>query len=79
MAESFFASLETELLDRTSFRTRADARLAVFDSSRPSTTRPVATRPSTTCRRPTSRGGTVRTRSVLPNRRPSTEAGQLQL
>lgn len=31
MAESFFASLETELLDRTSFRTRADARLGVFD------------------------------------------------
>ena len=31
MAESFFASLETELLDRTFFRTRADARLAVFD------------------------------------------------
>jgi len=31
IAESFFASLETELLDRTSFRTRADARLAVFD------------------------------------------------
>lgn len=31
MAESFFASLETELLDRTTFRTRPDARLAVFD------------------------------------------------
>jgi putative transposase len=31
MAESFFASLETELLDRTTFRPRADARLAVFD------------------------------------------------
>jgi putative transposase len=31
MAESFFASLETELIDRTSWRTRADARLAVFD------------------------------------------------
>ncbi len=31
MAESFFASLETELLDRTTFRTRAEARLAVFD------------------------------------------------
>lgn len=31
LAESFFASLESELLDRTSFRTRADARLAVFD------------------------------------------------
>jgi putative transposase len=26
-----FASLETELLDRTRFRTRADARLAVCD------------------------------------------------
>lgn len=31
MAESFFASLETELIDRNSWRTRADARLAVFD------------------------------------------------
>ena len=31
MAESFFASLETELIDRSSWQTRADARLAVFD------------------------------------------------
>lgn len=31
MAESFFACLETELIDRSSWRTRADARLAVFD------------------------------------------------
>jgi putative transposase len=31
MADSFFASLETELIDRSSWRTRADARLAVFD------------------------------------------------
>jgi putative transposase len=31
MTESFFASLETELIDRTSWRTRADAPLAVFD------------------------------------------------
>ena len=31
MAESFFASLETELIDRSSWTTRADARLAVFD------------------------------------------------
>lgn len=31
LAESFFASLETELLDRTSFPTRGVARLAVFD------------------------------------------------
>ena len=31
MAESFFATLETELIDRSSWRSRADARLAVFD------------------------------------------------
>ena len=31
MAESFFASLETELIDRTVWRTRAEARAAVFD------------------------------------------------
>ena len=31
LAESFFASLETELIDRSSWRTRAEARLAVFD------------------------------------------------
>ena len=31
VAESFFATLETELIDRHSWRTRADARLAVFD------------------------------------------------
>jgi len=31
MAESFFASLECELIDRTTFRSHADAHLAVFD------------------------------------------------
>jgi len=31
VAESFFATLETELIDRTRWRTWADARLAVFD------------------------------------------------
>lgn len=31
MAESFFASLETELIDRSHWETRAEARLAVFD------------------------------------------------
>ena len=30
MAESFFASLECELLDRSTFRTKTEARLAVF-------------------------------------------------
>ena len=31
MAERFFASLECELLDRMHFRTREQARIAVFD------------------------------------------------
>jgi putative transposase len=30
MAEAFFAALECELLDRRSFRSQADARMAVF-------------------------------------------------
>ena len=30
MAESFFASLECELIDRKNFKTRTEARLAVF-------------------------------------------------
>jgi len=31
MCESFFATLETELLDRQKFQTQAEARLEVFD------------------------------------------------
>ena len=31
LCESFFATLECELLDRHSFRTQAEARMAVFD------------------------------------------------
>jgi putative transposase len=31
MAESFFATLECELLDRSTFRTRDQARAAIFD------------------------------------------------
>ena len=30
MAEAFFATLECELLDRRSFRSQAEARMAVF-------------------------------------------------
>ena len=30
MCESFFATLECELLDRTRFRTQAEAKMAVF-------------------------------------------------
>ena len=31
LAESFFASLETELFDRSRFETHRDARIAIFD------------------------------------------------
>ena len=31
LCESFFATLECELLDRTRFKTQVDARLAVFE------------------------------------------------
>ena len=31
MCESFFATLECELLDRRSFKTQAEARMAAFD------------------------------------------------
>jgi putative transposase len=31
MAESFFATLECELLDRRKFRTQAEARMAIFE------------------------------------------------
>ena len=31
MAESFFATLECELLDRRSFRTHAEAKMAIFE------------------------------------------------
>ena len=31
LCESFFASLETELIERKSFRNQAEARMAVFD------------------------------------------------
>jgi len=31
MCESFFATLECELLDRKSFKTQAEARMAVFN------------------------------------------------
>ena len=31
MCESFFATLECELIDRSTFHNRGDARVAVFD------------------------------------------------
>jgi putative transposase len=44
-AESFMASIKTELTKRQTFKTRDDARLAVFSTSKPSTTRNAGTQP----------------------------------
>ena len=46
VAESFFAKLETELLDLHMFRSRDHARLAIFEWIEGSTTAGAATRPS---------------------------------
>ena len=49
VAESFFATLETELLDRTSFPTQNHARAAIFDhTSKASTTPTGGAQPSDT-------------------------------
>lgn len=56
MAESYFASLECELIDRTRFRTREEARREVFLTSRASTTPGGCTRRWATCRRRSSSG-----------------------
>jgi hypothetical protein len=45
LAESFFSSLQVELLDRQSWATRQQLANAIFSGSRPGTTRPGAIRP----------------------------------
>ncbi len=57
VAESFFATLETEPLDRHTFPTRDQARSAVFDhTSKASTTPTDSTPPSDTTHPPTTKG-----------------------
>ena len=75
MAESFFASLETELIDRSSWRTRADARLAVFDYIEAFYT----LGPGLLVTRRVREEVPFRRDRRLTYRRPSTEAGQLHL
>jgi putative transposase len=50
LCESFFATLECELLDRQRFRTQIDARLAVFDFIEGCTIRAAVILRSTTSR-----------------------------
>jgi transposase InsO family protein len=58
VTESFFATLECEVLDRSRFATRTQARTAVFDYLEGSTTGSAATPPWATSAPPTTRGGT---------------------
>ena len=58
MCESFFATLECELLARRRFKTQAEARMAVFSSSRASTIRADATPRSAISRRSITNDGT---------------------
>ncbi len=46
MAESFFATLEVEVLQRRLFKTQAEARMALFEYIEGCTTRICATHPS---------------------------------
>jgi putative transposase len=55
VAESFFATLENDLLRRRSFATRQDARTAVFDYIEAFSTRSGSTPHSATCRRSNTR------------------------
>jgi putative transposase len=57
MCESFFATLECELLEDRCFRTQVEARVAVFDPSKASTTRAVVIQRSGIFRQSSSRGG----------------------
>ena len=60
MCESFFATLECELLNRRRFRSQAEARMAPSSSSsRASTTRVADTQPWTTTRPWGTKGGTA--------------------
>jgi putative transposase len=58
VAESFFATLECELLDRHRFATRSQARTAVFDYLEGFYNPAVATPPSATSAPPSTKGGT---------------------
>lgn len=67
MCESFFATLECELLDRREFQTKAEARMAVFqfieDGTIPAgATRPAATSPPSTTKGAPVNGASFRTR-----------------
>ena len=61
MCESFFATLECELIERRSFRSHSEARMATFDFIEGWYNRDDDTPPSTIARRSNSKGGTIAT------------------
>ena len=77
MAESFFATLECELLGRSSFPTHAQARTRSLISSRSSPTASAATLRSATSPQRPLKGDSKKHRSS-PSHSPSTKTGQLQ-
>jgi len=73
MCESFFATLECELIDRSTFKTTTTLASRSSSSLKASTTRAAATRRSATIHRCSSRS--VRRRSPDPTTKPSTIPG----
>jgi transposase InsO family protein len=76
VTESFFATLECELLDRTRFTTRTQAGWPSSTTWRASTTPTAATPPSASAARPTTKGAT-KPPTLPPSPDPSTKPGQL--
>ena len=76
VAESFFATLECELLHRHRFRTRTEARLAVFDWLEGLDNPTGATPPSVSSAPPTPKGATSPP-PLQHSPNPSTKPGQL--
>jgi hypothetical protein len=70
MCESFFATLECELLERRHFKTQIEARLAIFEFIEGCTTRIAAIRRSTICLPLTSREPIGRTLITAALHRP---------
>jgi len=60
ICENFFAVLGWELLERTRFRTQAEARSAVFEFSKGCYNPPRDTRPSSMSHRSAMKGGSSR-------------------
>ena len=66
MAESFFAPLECELIDRRSWQTKTEARLALFTYIKAGTSRAATAARSARSRQPTSNGAIKTTPTYNP-------------